>query len=51
MIPMDADAYISMAADSVSLLQLHTAKRGDFRIFESFCERNRYFPVEIGKYW
>jgi len=30
MIPMDADAYISMAADSVSLLQLDTEKRRDF---------------------
>jgi len=28
--PMDADAYISMAADSVSLLQLDTEKRRDF---------------------
>jgi hypothetical protein len=51
MIPMDADAYISMAADSVSLLQLNTEKRGDFRTCVSFCGRNRYFPVEIGKHW
>lgn len=48
MIPMDADAYISMAADSVSLLQLHTENRGDFRICEAIREWNRYFPVEIG---